>query len=347
MCGNNYISILFSQRDLPDYGGVLVYILLSDLLNTVLTEIIYLATDDEGNRMVAAVASVLSFLFSLVVFFGSLVIIDIVHNACKKTSANIRVRMCLVLAQCIGAVLYFFGNNSADISRTYGEELQCGENCAVMWRIAAMISLGSALAYYQLIPPCLHKIAKLYHYEDKRSDWFSSRAMIAVFIKIDALFNTVNLAAEKVQDQCGPFTVALTTIFVLVCITLGIGLIITNFIYSLAMLRKNQNDKHGGKLVAFVTSFVILILCFPPYLLTDNRQPLDCAFGCGLEVSVSGNNSSSGSNTCHRTGSSALRLVLSSVMFVIIIFVSFLLLLYKRKTAKKEMDSNLMYVKFN
>ena len=290
--------------------------------------------------MVAAIASVLSFLFSLVVFFGSLVVIDVVHNAYKKTSANIRLRICLVLAQCIGAVLYFFGNNSADIANTYGEELQCRESCVVMWRIAAMISLGSALAYYQLIPPCLHKIAKLYHYEDKRSDWFSSTAMIGIFIKIDALFNAVNLAAEEAQDQCGPFTVALTTTSILICTALGIGLIITNFIYSLAMLRKNQNDKQGRKLAVFVTSFVILFLCFPPYLLTDNRQPLDCTFGCGPDIIVLDNTTLSGSNTCHSTGSSALRLILSSVMFV-----CFLLALYKHKTTKKEIDSALVYYK--
>ncbi len=293
----------------------------------------------------AAIGAVVSFLISLIVFFA-LVVIDVIHNACKKTNANTTLRICLVVSQCIGAILYFVGNNSSDITRMHGEELQCGETCSSIWKAVAMICLGSALAYFNLIPPCLHRIFKYYHYEDMQTDWFSSTAMIAIFIKIDALFNTVNLAAERADYQCSYFTVVLTTIFILVCILLGLGLMVSHFIYSLAMLRKRQDERYAGRQVVFITSFVLLFICFPPYLLTDNHLPLDCAFGCASSVDLN-NNGTSSDRSCDLTGSSALRLALSLVLLATTILVSLLLILYKRKMAKKEMDLALTYAKFN
>lgn len=294
----------------------------------------------------AAIGAVFTFVFSLIVFFV-LVVIDVVHNACKKTSANIRLRVCLVVSQCIGAVLYYIGNNSSDITRMHGQELRCGDTCTGIWRAVAMICLGSALAYFNLIPPCLDRIFKFYQFKDMHSDWFSSTAMIATFIKIDALFNTVNLAAERADQQCSSFTVAITTVFIILCIVWGLGLMVSHFIFSLAMLRMKQNDRHAGRQVVFITSFVILFICFPPYLLTDNRQPLDCAFGCGAYIHPLGNATNSDYSRCNLTGSSSLRLVLSVVLLITIVLVSALLILYKRKMAKKEMDITLMYEKFH
>ena len=277
--------------------------------------------------------SICSFLFSLVIFFGFLVISDVVYNSRNHDCTHTRVRVCLVFSQCIGAVLYYVGNNTVYIARVYGEELHCGSNCRTMWMVVAMISLGSSLAYFHLVPSCLRHIAKQCQYEDKHLHLFSSSAMAAIFIKIDALLNTVNLAVEEAGSRCDVFTLILTTVFILVCSVIGIGLMAAYFSCSMVALKRNYSSVPSKMAqLLLVSCFVVLLVSFPTYLLIDNQQPLDCAFGCGLEAFASANSTTaSDPSGCNSTGKSALRLILSIVIFIKIIFVSFLLFHFNRR----------------
>jgi len=255
----------------------------------------------------------------------------VVYSSRSYSCALARIKVILVLSQCIGSILYYIGNNTSYIARVYGEELHCSDTCWRMLTAVAMISLGSSLAYFHLVPPCLHHIAKQYQYEDRHSDTFSLPAMAAVSIKVDALLNTVNLAAEEVGSGCNAFTLILTTAFILVCTALGIGLMVSHFTCSLVMLKKNYGNLQARAQLVPVSSFVVLLICFPTYLLIDNQQPLDCAFGCGSETFARGNFTDGNPNDCNTTGLSALRLTLSIVTFIGIVFVSFLLLHFNKR----------------
>ena len=330
------------QKKLPESQNVLVYILLSDMMNTIVREIISLSSENGGNRSSGAIACIVSFVLILVLFFGSLVAIDIGHDACHTTAADVRLRAAFMIIQSVGAILYYFGNNLVYISKIYGSELGCSESCFNMSRVAAMIFLGGALAYFQLIPPCLQKIARLFNYEKKHHEGFSAANMIAIFVKIDALFNTVSLASRKFRYSCSSFTIALTTAFIIFCIVLGNMITLVNFIYTLRILRKSNKKQLVSQFMTNFILFLLLFISFPPYLLTDNTLPLECAFRCSAPYYL--NNTSLISSSCN-IKISGLRLSFSAILFVTIITVSLLLLVYKRRIRKEQIDSS-SYVLF-
>ena len=126
MCDSRHC--LFLQQ-LPEHKGILVYILIANLINTILNEIIELAVQNGGDRKSAAIASVVVFVFVTVIIFGGLFIINLIYSLVRHRKKDKTIEILLLVGQAIGALCYFYGDNVAQIFIEYGPELSCGPDC--------------------------------------------------------------------------------------------------------------------------------------------------------------------------------------------------------------------------
>ena len=179
-----------------------MYILIANLINTIFNEIIELAVQNGGDRKSAAIASVVVFVFVIVIIFGGLFLINLIYTFVRHRKKDKTIEVLLLVGQAIGALCYFYGDNVAQIFIDYGPELSCGPDCISNNNIAATISSGFALLLFIEYPTCLHRIAKLHGLRETNTGWFSASGIIAVFIKLDALFNTVVIATADIDDFC-------------------------------------------------------------------------------------------------------------------------------------------------
>ncbi len=315
------------QVDQPESRGILVFILLADVLNTIIREIIIIGTSYSGDTKAGAIATVFFFVFIITVVFGSLVVSNILHHVLKK-DVNIGIRMSYLAAQSFGATLYYYGDNIIEIVAPYQKDLSCDPSCIKAFQIYASIASGVALIFYHNVISCMHQFTKLIGHKEKLTTWFSAAGMITVFIKMDSLFNAVVEAAAVIDDYCDPEDVAINTVFMIIIVITGIIFMTVNCFYVLDLLQKsNQQDLNW---IIYVT-YGLVVVCFPIFMLTDNLQPLDCAFGCDtLERNQTLNNLN-----CNVRGSSGFRLAFSIIIFIILTLSSSLLF-FCRKDKTEE-----------
>ena len=214
---------VFILQALPEHKGILVYILIANLINTIINEIIGLAVQNGRDRKSAAIASVVAFVFVTAIIFGGLFIINLIYILVHNRKKNETIKMLLLVGQAIGALCYFYGDNVAQIFIDYGPELNCGPDCISNNNIAATISSGCALLLFIEYPTCLHRIAKLRGLKETKTGWFSASGMIALFIKLDALFNTVVIATSDIDDFCNEVDIAINVSFLIICVLTGIA----------------------------------------------------------------------------------------------------------------------------
>ena len=229
------------------------------------------------------------------------------------------------MGQAIGALCYFYGDNVAQIFIDYGQELNCGPDCISNNNIAATISSGCALLLFIEYPTCLHRIAKLRGLKETKTGWFSASGMIALFIKLDALFNTVVIATADIDDFCNEVDIAINVSFLIICVLTGIVLMTVNSFYAAHLLKKSDHKQYAW--ISYL-ALVILSICLPLFLLTNNPQPLDCAFRCD---SFSKNQTLQ-KIECDQQSSSGMRLGLSTVILAVVGSLSLLLLGCKHNT---------------
>ncbi len=297
------------------------------MLRTIISEIISLSTDG-GQGRTAAIATITTFVLIVILVFGTLVIINLVYICCKNK--QVKTKTALLVAETIGALFYFYGDNISSIINQYGEELGCGSRCRENNRIAATICLGIALLFYQLIPPCLHKLEKVIEGSDSSSKkWYSASDMMVTIVKIDALYTVVAVMAQT-EDFCSPSDLSISVSFLLISFIAGIILLVVYcIIYSLTLSDdKNAEDYFWVPWVAFI----LLAICFPMYVLADNAQPLDCAFGCDTFAT----NQTINDISCKQVGNSALRLGFTLVTFIIMPLLSLVLFFCRKNTKVAE-----------
>lgn len=299
-----------------------MYILVASLLNNIIREVLALAVDNGGSSAAAGIASIVTFLFVAVFIFGGLVFINALYYL-RKRDKKLWIRITSLLIQSLGAILYFYGNNIVQIFTEYGSEVGCDKECFTRNKVASMIASGSALLFFIEFPICLRRINKLLDYEEKSTGWFSASGMIATYITIDALFNTVASATADIDDLCNATDISINVAFVVVCIVIGSGLMIVNSIHDATLLREAKNDSW---IVHF--SCIVLVICFPLFLLTDNQQPLDCAFGCDTFAS----NQTVHEIECNASGSSGVRLAFTTLILVTLTSLVIMLFSCRRNT---------------
>lgn len=286
-------------KEIPESKGILIFVLLADMVNTILREIVSLI-DSEGRG--AGIATVVLFVLVIVVFFGILSILHLIYLCCENEDDTL-FKIAFSLVNILGAILYFYGDNITFIFDKYGDALGCGEQCVENNRIAAVITLGLALVLYHLLPPCLHQVATLCELSESTS-WYSASSMITTIIKVDALFTVVAIMAQT-TEFCGNVDLSISVAFLVISLVVGIALMI---FYSYVSY-KSIKDKEWGWIVPLAC--VLLVIMFPMYVLADNLQPLDCAFGCDTFAF----NQTQNEIGCDEVGNSALRLGLTIVAF--------------------------------
>lgn len=213
------------------------------------------------------------------------------------------------------AALYIYGDNINYIMQRYGEELGCGEQCVTNNRIAAVISLGTALIILELFPPAIHKFIKIVEWEDTRSTWYSSLDMITIILRVDVLYTAVAIFAQT-DEFCGHTDKALSASFITLCIIVGLSIMVINCVYS---MKKVKNDDNA--VFYMVGTCVPLAFSLIMFMLADNEQPIDCAFICDSFAA----NQTLNDLSCNIQGTSGLRLGFMLVTFTIIVVVGFVL----------------------
>ena len=197
------------------------------------------------------------------------------------------------------------------ILERYGEDLGCGDVCVENNRIAAVVTLGLSLILFQVTPGVLRKIAKMnkdWKYEE--TGWKSALDMLVVIVKIDTVFTVVAIMAQT-DEYCNSTDVGLSWSFVIICFFAGLVAMIVYGVFSCYKLHNSDKCK------CITLAFFLLLFCFPMYLLEDNQQPIDCAFGCDTFAA----NMTQNEINCNMRGSAGLRIGFMGVTLLIVIFV--------------------------
>ncbi len=282
-----------------------MFVLLADILLTITSQIISISSDGQP----AATATVFFFVVIIVFFFGILVGINFIFVCCKHSDI-LPLKLALLTAQTFGALLYFYGDNISSIVTQYGEELGCGTRCRENNRIAGAISTGVALMFYQLFPPCLQRIAVV-AVESNVKKWYSASHMIVTIVKIDALYTVVATMAQS-GEFCSRDDLAVSVSFLILSFVIGVSFMLAYCLLSTKQLRDDEETHKYSFLVPL--ALITLSISFPVYMVTDNEQPLDCAFGCDSFAT----NQTLNDVSCNEVSNSAFRLGLSIVVFVTI-----------------------------
>lgn len=193
-------------------------------------------------------------------------------------------------------------------------------------RITAVITLGLALMFYHLFPTCLQKVAKLSKIDlPKTTGWYSASDMTTTILKVDTLFTVVAIMAQT-TDFCGVIDRSISIAFLVISVVVGTTLMT---VYGVFSYKKIDNRQY-----AFIAPLVcvFLLIAFPLYILADNLQPLDCAFGCDSFAS----NQTRNSIGCDEVGNSALRLGFSFAAFLIVSILSIILFCCRNNTTGEK-----------
>lgn len=252
-------------------------LLMADMLNTLVQNIILLI---RGDRISSAIAAFSMFGIIAVVFFGSLAIVHFLYLCFLRGH---RINFITSLLQTVGALFFFYGNNINDLIGNYGFDIGCDATCTANSRIISSFALGIALIIFNIVPPVTKSVLKLLKLKRKPTsvvakkipDWFAAIDMITMFVKINTLYSAI-VSMVQSAEFCNNTDVATSTTFLLVCIIIGFFAEVVYFMNARATNKDNSKLYTG--LVSF--TFAAMLLCLPLYLLADNRQPLDCAFGC-------------------------------------------------------------------
>lgn len=312
-----------TQPKLPGSRSLLVTILLADMLYNISREIIMNA---DGDEQASAIAAVVIFVLIAVLFFGLFAIEHFVHLCCLKHQYTSCVSSSI---QSIGALLYFYGDNIIHVIDGYGEDLGCGPICESDIHITAAFSLGMALIIFQIVPSILHKSFRICSKKEKEENnpWFPAIDMLTVFLKIDTLYSAVVVKATS-QDFCDKSDIAVSISLMIVCVIVGLIAETVYFIYALDA--DKEKDKTFRGLVIF--GFIVVTISFPLYILADNHQPLDCAFGCDRFAA----NTTINDVMCNQAANSGVRLSFNSVSFVFITAVSVIFFSCKARYHEKK-----------
>lgn len=156
-----------------------------------------LSAPDDSERRAAGIATVVLFVLVIGLFFGILSSINVIYLCCKYADDKdaLFFKVAFLVVEILGGTLYFYGDNITYIFDQYGNALGCGEQCMENNRIAAVITLGLALMFYHLFPPCLQKIAAQCNVPEP-TPWYSASNMMTIILKVDALFTVVAIMAQ-------------------------------------------------------------------------------------------------------------------------------------------------------
>ncbi len=312
------------SKPIPESRGLFVVLLIADMLNTLLQNIILSA---KGERRASAIAAFSVFGIIAVVFFGSLAIVHFLYLCFLRGH---RINFITSVVQTVGALFFFYGNNINDLVENYGSAVGCDSTstCGANSRILSSFALGIALIIFNIVPSVTKGVLKLLKLKRKPTsliankipDWFAAIDMITMFVKINTLYSAI-VSMVQSTEFCNNTEIATSTTFLLVCIILGFFAEVVYFMN--ARVTNKDNSKLYTGLVSF--TFAAMLLCLPLYLLADNRQPLNCAFGCDTfasDLTLNDLSCNTIANEAVRIGFTALALIFIGTIPIIFFFLN-------------------------
>lgn len=306
------------------HKGVLVFILLAVILESIVREIILLGISGGGDEYVGAVIAMVSFVFSLAVVFGSMVVINIIYYCVIRLDKDVFFRVLSLAVYSLGSVLYYYGDNINDLLQLFGSTLGCDRSCRVNNRIAATISSGSALLIIKKYPGVQVQFHHLVGFKDNSQVWFSAAEMVVLFVIFDALYNTVIAAAGDTGTTCDTEAIAVDVAFLVILVLVGVLFVTINFLFALKKSEKSMRH------LIYIT-YIVVLFSLPLFLFANNRQPMDCAFGCDSL----GRNSTFSESSCNAVAASGVRLGIFIILFTGISMISLLLFFNRNKNKPK------------
>ena len=176
--------------------------------------------------------------------------------------------------QLVVAALYFFGDNFGYVLPQYADALNCSDVCQRGVEVTRQAALGTAIIIIHSIPVLDRDATYGNKYEEEYKSLHYTLNVIAVLIKIDMIYSIVTAVVQSDAD-CSTTNEALTYSFFVIATVIGWISIIIQSIVGKDVLHK---DVKIGCTTVF--GIILLLISLPMFLLSDNRQPLDCGFGC-------------------------------------------------------------------
>ena len=283
-----------------------------------------LSVNAGGNEFVGAIIAVVSFVVSLFLVFGTMVMINVIYYCVIRLGKDVFFRVFALAVYSLGSMLYYYGDNINDIMQLFGSELGCGERCRLNNRVASTICSGTALLILKKYPGVQVQFHAIVGFQDTAKVWFSAADMVVLFVIFDSLYNTVVAAAAETGETCGVEDIGVEVCFLVILILLGVLFVTINCLFA---IKKSPKSLH--RLICI--TYGVVLVCFPLFLLVNNRQPLDCAFGCHTQ----GRNATSSVDGCNSAGASGFRLGIFIFLFVGISCITLLLFLNRKKTEEE------------
>lgn len=284
------------------------------MCNTIFRELILVSGSNESKG-----GAIAALVFYVLIFFILLILLTVafVYELMQRESPKV-FKSALY---CVGAAVYYYGDNIDYVMYQYGEVLGCYQGCYNNIKTSALIFLGASLTCYHLFPPLVKKFIKLIKENDDDDDNDDNQNkntiknfadIMAVIPKVDVMFTAVMIATQT--NQCDKAGLTFSSSFITVSIVLGIFLIICHCICAF----------HDKYFVFLIVLSCVLALVFPFYMLADNVQPFNCAFGCNYLAT----NVTAEFEGCNAKLNSGIRFFLMTFVFLVIIFVSVPFLMY-------------------
>ncbi len=245
------------------------------------------------------------------------VVISIMEARRKTPTRSDLVRKSIIaLMQVLAATSYFYGDNITYILQRYAQELGCNQQCVINNRTATVVSLGHGNSMLQLLPSVILKLDYTVGWKDKKYIWYNAHDLITIILKIDIVYTAVAVMAQR-GEFCGTDDVSISVSFLVLCLIAGTGVMVISAVY---FIQKTSNDNYAKFYI--LGGLIVLVPSFLMYMLADNQQPIDCAFGCDSFAS----NTTDIELTCNTSGSSGLRLGLMVPTFVAVLVVGLVLI---------------------
>ena len=301
-CLSYYLSLYLCTPQ-AESRALFVIILLANMLYNIIQEIITLSN---GSRQASATAAMVMFVLVAALFTGSLTIVHFVYLCVLKHHYTSFIISSIIT---IGGILNYYGDNILDLIYEYDPELDCDETCVENFRTSAVFSLGLSLIIFRVVLPIVQKFSKKRHAKKKTPNWISALDMITILVTMDTLYSAVVMIANS-EEFCGRADTAIATSFICLSVIVGVAAEVAYWVHA------QRTNKRKDLLFTCLTTIGLLafILCYPLFLLADNHQPLDCAFGCD---SYAANETAEDLAGCNQNLNSGVRLGFITISFIV------------------------------
>ena len=207
------------------------------------------------------------------------------------------------------------------IINNYAEGLGCDSRCVENNRIASVVLLGTAAVLLHIVPLLLKDVATML--EDSE-DFSHGQAyymldMFAILVRIDTTYTIVVTMAETTA-YCGLTDESLGWAFFVIFTVIGIaGLIVTSIYAAYKMKHKHSMESKSALVIVMVLAVIFLSISLPLYIIADNQQPLDCAWGCDFHADNATLTATSSVFECNFKGNSVTRLAFMLVTGLLVL----------------------------